>query len=66
MYGNREDRERLNREVEIERRRRGAQHEVDEMIRQRGLQRGSEDVDMENQELLEASTTPTSLEEHVG
>ena len=66
MYGNREDRERLNREVEIERRGRGAQHEVDEMIRQRRLQRGSEDVDMENQELLEASTTPTSLKEHVG
>ena len=40
MYGNREDRERLNREVEIERRGRGAQ--------QRRLQRGSEDVDMEN------------------
>ena len=64
MYGNREERERLFREAdEIERRGREAQREIDEMIRQRGLQRGSEDVDMENQELLEASTTRTSLEE---
>ena len=64
MYGNREDRERLFREAdEIVRQGREAQREVDEMIRQREQARGSEDVDMENQELLEASTTPTSLEE---
>ena len=64
MYGNREERERLIREAdEIVRQGREAQREVDEMIRQREQARGSEDVDMENQELLEASTTPTSLEE---
>ena len=64
MYGNREERERLFREAdEIERQGREAQREIDEMIRQREQARGSEDVDMENQELLEASTTPTSLEE---
>eukprot|EP00434_Breviolum_minutum_P013358 symbB.v1.2.011770.t1/scaffold750.1/size323489/22 len=64
MYGNREERERLFREAdEIVRQGREAQREVDEMIRQREQARGSGDVDMENQELLEASTTPTSLEE---
>ena len=64
MYGNREERERLFREAdEVERQGREAQREIDEMIRQREQARGSEDVDMENQELLEASTTPTSLEE---
>ena len=41
----------------IERRGREAQMEIDEMIRQREQARGSEDVDMENQELFEASTT---------
>ena len=64
MYGNREQREALLREAdEIERRGREAQQEIDEMIRLREQARGSEDVSMENQELLEASTTPTSLEE---
>lgn len=54
MYGNREERERMFREVE----------EIEERRRQREQQEGTaEDVDMENQELLEAFTTPTSLEE---
>ena len=64
MYGNREERQRLVREAdEILRQEREARREVNEMIRQREQARGSEDVDLENHELLEASTTPTSLEE---
>ena len=53
MYGNREQREAMFREIEMQ----------EEQSRQREQQQGAEDVEMEGEDLPEASTTPTSLQE---
>ena len=53
MYGNREQREEMLREVEM----------CEEQRRQQEQEEGAEDVEMEEADLPEASTTPTSLEE---
>ena len=53
MYGNKEQREAMFREVEMQ----------EEQSRQREQEEGAEDVEMEGEDLPEASTTPTSLEE---
>ena len=54
MYGTREEREAMFREIEM----------CDEQMRQQEQQEGNtEDVEMERADLPEASTTPTSLEE---